>query len=339
MPPLTVSSCRDGHRVRPNAERKRRTPERDGSVSAPADASRAVPGGAAFPGSGGSCSPSLVSVTAPRRAAAGVGALGQPPGSSRSIGEELGIWEMRCAAQGLLWLVPARQTLRLLQGGSGKSRLGRAPPGGAGAAHPAGFGRGPARGAREHRASITDASGTTADEPQTPEAPRVLSPGVVAALLPPATCPPLCGAPSLQLPKKPRNPPARWGGGDGDGAGHEARILAIRTRGRGSRVTARRAGGDQDSSRASFLFPFGSAFCLFPLPPGLTQGHAPSFSPHAVTAPCCGHVRTLRPSVPALRGPALSHILATSLQLPPFKDTIPLIIPRATPTPSPGGLT
>lgn len=116
MPPLTVSSCRHGHRVRPNAERKGRTPERDGSVSAPTDASRAVPPGAAFPGSGGSCSPSLVSVTAPRRAAAGVGALGQPPGSSRSIREELGIWEMRCAAQGLLWLVPARQTLRLLQG-------------------------------------------------------------------------------------------------------------------------------------------------------------------------------------------------------------------------------
>lgn len=246
----------------------------------------------------------------------------------------------RCGAQRRVcsgWCPPGRLSASCR--GSGKSRLGRAPPGGAGAAHPAGFGRGPARGAREHRASIADASGTTADEPQTPEAPRVLSPGVVAALSPPATCPLLCGAPSLQLPKKPRNPPAQWGGGDGDGAGHEARIVTIRTRGRGSRATARRAGGDQDSSRASFLFPFGSAFCLFPLPPGLTQGHAPSFSPHTVTAPCCGHVRTLRPCVPALRGPALSHILATSLQLPPFKDTIPLIIPRATPTPSPGGLT
>lgn len=246
----------------------------------------------------------------------------------------------RCGAQRRVcsgWCPPGRLSASCR--GSGKSRLGRAPPGGASAAHPAGFVRGPARGAREHCASITDASGTTADEPQTPEAPRVLSPGVVAALSPPATCPPLCGAPSLQLPKKPRNPPARWGGGDGDGAGHEARIVTIRTRGRGSRATARRAGGDQDSSRASSLFPFGSAFCLFPLPPGLTQGHVPSFSPHTVTAPCCGHVRTLRPSVPALRGPALSHILATSLQLPPFKDTIPLIIPRATPTPSPGGLT
>lgn len=244
----------------------------------------------------------------------------------------------RCGAQRRVcsgWCPPGRLSASCR--GSGKSHLGRAPPGGAGAAHPAGFVRSPARGAREHRASITDASGTTADEPQTPEAPRVLSPGVVAALSPPATCPPLCGAPSLQLPKKPRNPPARWGGGNG--AGHEARILTIRTRGRGSRATARRAGGDQDSSRASFLFPFGSAFCLFPLPPGLTRGHAPSFSPHTVTAPCCGHVRTLRPSVPALRGPALSHILATSLQLPPFKDTIPLIIPRVTPTPSPDGLT
>lgn len=108
----------------------------------------------------------------------------------------------RCGAQRRVcsgWCPPGRLSASCR--GSGKSHLGRAPPGGAGAAHPAGFVRGPARGAREHRASITDASGTTADEPQTPEAPRVLSPGVVAALSPPATCPPLCGAPSLQLPE------------------------------------------------------------------------------------------------------------------------------------------